>query len=408
MKKLLFALASVAATSAFAGLVSDSVAVSTDEDRFTVVSYRLADAPAVVTFDVTTNGVSIGGEVLSTARGDVWKLVPAGPHSFKMRLDRELPEGVFEAGDFAVNVTAWPTNDPPDYMVVDLVTNSEVRVPAITYYPSVKHLPAGGLSNRTYATSKLVMRKIPAAHRLWQMGNVADKNVHDVILTSNYYMGIYELTGCQYNMMKGATISSASAVPQVQGYNSWRGSSWPTDRHDGAGGDMAIFRTFTGLELDLPTEAQWEFAARAGEYAHTLYTGEDLVVDADGKAPLLDRIAWYGYNSQNASGKCVRQAVGLLEPNGFGLYDILGNAAEYCLDFWRGLPTTLEIDPVGGSSGNRTIRGGTYNHVADRCTLVSRRALDPSWWNDGEKGVDGTATTSTQGVRLVCPATAVR
>ncbi|MBQ0032176.1 MAG: hypothetical protein KBT68_05185, partial [bacterium] len=138
MKKLIVLSAAAAAlVPAFAGLVSGSVSVSTDEDRFTVVSYQLANAPAVVTFDVMTNGVSIGGAALSTARGDVYRLVQPGDEtrSFKLRLDRELPEGVFEAGDFAVNVTAWPTNDPPNYMVVDLVTNKDVRVPAITYYP---------------------------------------------------------------------------------------------------------------------------------------------------------------------------------------------------------------------------------------------------------------------------------
>ena len=409
MKKLIFLSAATAAlVPAFAGLVSGSVSVSTDEDRFTVVSYQLANAPAVVTFDVTTNGASIGGAALSTARGDVWKLMPAGSHSFKLRLDRELPEGVFEAGDFAVNVTAWPTNDPPNYMVVDLVTNSEVRVPAITYYPSVDHLPNGGLANRNYAKTKLVMRKIPAAYRRWQMGNIAEKSVHDVILTENYYMAIYELTGAQQSCLGGKAGSSLSETPATAGYSGWRGSSWPTGGHAEAGSSMATFRTYTGLEFDLPTEAQWEFAARAGEYEHTLYNGKDLVV-TDNLAPMLDDIAWYGYNSKNASGKCERKAVGLLQPNAFGLYDVLGNVQEYCLDFQRNLPgaATVETDPVGGTSGNRVIRGGTYNHAADRCTLVSRRALSPDWWDDGENGVDGVKT-STQGVRLVCPAVAVR
>lgn len=410
MKKLIFLSAATAALMpAFAGLVSGSVSVSTDENRFTIVSYQLADDPAVVTFDVTTNGVSVGGDALSTARGDVWKLMPVGTHSFKLRLDRELPEGVFEAGDFAVNVTAWPVNDPPNYMVINLITNETDKIPTISYYPSAKHLPAGGLSNRTYATSKLVMRKIPAAYRRWQMGNIADKNAHDVILTENYYMGIYELTECQRNLMKGSAITSSNAKPRVQDYNTWRGTAWPTGGHSGAAGDMAIFCAFTGLELDLPTEAQWEFAARAGEYKHTLYNGKDLVVTGN-LAPMLDDIAWYGYNATNVSGKCELKSVGLLAPNAFGLYDVLGNVAEYCLDFWRGLPgpVTIEIDPVGGTSGNRVLRGGTYNHAADRCTLVSRGNLDPSWWNDGVPGVDGSAATCVQGARLTCPAVAVR
>ena len=394
---------------AWAQIVPSTVSAQTDEDRFTVVSYKVSGAASVVTFDVTTNGASIGGAALSTARGDVYKLVQPGDatRSFKLRLDRILPEQVFESGSFAVNVMAWPTNDPPNYMVVDLVTNKDVRVPAITYYPSVDHLPNGGLANRNYAKTKLVMRKIPAAYRRWQMGNIAEKSVHDVVLTENYYMAIYELTGAQQSYMSGNT-GGTSEAPAVAGYNSWRGTAWPTGGHAGAAGAMATYRNYTGLELDLPTEAQWEFAARAGEYEHTLYNGKDLVV-TDNLAPMLDDIAWYGYNSKNASGKCERKAVGLLQPNAFGLYDVLGNVQEYCLDFQRNLPgaATVETDPVGGTSGNRVIRGGTYNHTADRCTLVSRRTLNPDWWDDGENGVDGVKA-STQGVRLVCPAVAVR
>lgn len=409
MRIFAFAVLAAVILPIFAKVDPASVSVQTDDDRFTVVSYRVSDAASVITFDVTTNGVSIGGEALSTARGDVYTLIQPSEavRSFKLRLDRLLPDSVFEAGTFAVNVTAWPVNDPPNYMVVDLVTNSEVRVPAITYYPSVDHLPNGGLANRNYAKTKLVMRKIPAAYRRWQMGNIAEKSVHDVILTENYYMAIYELTGAQQSYMGGNT-GATSEAPAVAGYNSWRGSAWPTGGHAGAAGAMTTYRNYTGLELDLPTEAQWEFAARAGEYGHTLYTGEDLVV-TDNFAPMLDEIAWYGYNSQNAAGKCERKPVGLLKPNAYGLYDMLGNVQEYCLDFQRNLPgaATVETDPVGGTSGNRIVRGGTYNHAADRCTLISRRAQSADWWDDGENGVDGVKT-STQGIRLVCPAIAVR
>lgn len=393
----------------FGQVVPSTVSVQTDDDRFTVVSYKVSDAASVVTFDVTTNGVSIGGAALSTARGDVYCLVQPGDEmrSFKLRLDRLLPENVFESGAFSVSVTGWPVNDPPDIMVVDLVTNSQVRVPTINYYPSVEHLPIGGLANRNYARTKLVMRKIPAAYRRWQMGNLAEKSVHDVILTENYYMAIYELTGAQQSYMSG-NVGGMSEAPAVAGYNSWRGSAWPTGGHAGAAGAMTTYRNYTGLELDLPTEAQWEFAARAGEYAHTLYNGKDLVV-TDNLAPMLDDIAWYGYNSQNAAGKCERKPVGLLKPNAYGLYDMLGNVQEWCLDFQRSLPgpATVETDPIGGASGNRVLRGGTYNHAADRCTLISRRAQNADWWDDGENGVDGVKT-STQGVRLVCPAIAVR
>ena len=70
-----------------------SVSTTQGDDGFTVISYTLSGAPAVVTFDVLTNGVSVGASGVARARGDVWKLMPAGgPYAIRWRADRALPE----------------------------------------------------------------------------------------------------------------------------------------------------------------------------------------------------------------------------------------------------------------------------------------------------------------------------
>ncbi|MBQ7666572.1 MAG: SUMF1/EgtB/PvdO family nonheme iron enzyme [Kiritimatiellae bacterium] len=415
MKKTLVfaALAALLVLSATAATRQLEATVSEDEDGFTVIGYTLAgDDPAVITFDVLTNGVSVGAAGVSRARGDVWALVQPGDGEIKWRADRDLPERVFEAGAFDVRVTAWPTNDPPDYMVIDLVTNATVRSPTVAYYPSAGHLPAGGLANRNYARSRLVMRKIPAANRRWRMGSLSAGTDHDVILTENYYVSIYELTDTQRTIMLGNAESAASysEKPNVRAYNLFRGSSWPTGGASGAAGEIATYRAYTGIALDLPTEAQWEFAARGGEYYWDCFAGTNVVAGSENLAPMLDGYAWYGYNSQNASGVCALQPVGLLKPNAYGLYDVLGNAFEWCLDFTRSLPgpAVTETDPAGGSSGNRVMRGGCYNQAASKCTLNGRANVAPNNSNDGVSGVDGQGPKPTFGARLVCPAVAVK
>ena len=137
-----------------------------------------------------------------------------------------------------------------------------------------------------------------------------------------------------------------------------------------------------GLELELPSDAQWEYACRAGS-GTALYSG-DIEILGERNAPALDAIAWYGGNSgvgfelengHDSSGwpekqypheKAGTRPVALKRANAWGLYDMLGNVWEWCVDGQRNYgPETLE-DPRGptGDGVRRVVRGGSWSDVA--------------------------------------------
>lgn len=112
----------------------------------------------------------------------------------------------------------------------------------------------------------------------------------------------------------------------------------------------------------LPTEAEWEFAARGGNETHGyLYAGSNS----------LDLVGWY---SSNASGRT--HNVGTKLPNELGIYDMSGNVWEWCWDWYANYPNIAQLDPVGPSSGSiHIVRGGAWTHEA-YCSLVARRSWE--------------------------------
>jgi formylglycine-generating enzyme required for sulfatase activity len=115
----------------------------------------------------------------------------------------------------------------------------------------------------------------------------------------------------------------------------------------------------------LPTEAEWEYAARAG-CPHPY-------CDRQGNATTLDKVGWY---SDNSGGKL--HPVMQLEPNPWGLYDLYGNAWEWVADWYAKYPDGSQVDPWGPPSGvNRVIRGGGFWDVALRARAAHRYGWDP-------------------------------
>ncbi len=158
-----------------------------------------------------------------------------------------------------------------------------------------------------------------------------------------------------------------------------------------------INRQIPGLDLRLPTEAEWEYACRAGATTAT-YAG-DLEIKGERNAPILDGIAWYGGNSgvefelkdgwdtsdwkemQYPRKKAGTHPVAQKAPNAWGLYDMLGNVWEWCSDWYGEYSGKDEIDPTGPKVGaDRVDRGGSWISNARRV-----RAADRGLWHPDDR-----------------------
>ena len=397
-KQMVFLVAAGCAAGLFAMPSVSNVSMTQDQASGVVsIGYRLEGEPAVITLDVLTNGVSIGarnlrGLVDPNAGGlesPVNRVVGVGDHVVLWRPTKTWPGYKFENGEVSVSVTAWATNQPPDYMVIDCTSKSNVW-----YYVDADSLPEGDVTNDVYRTARLVMRRIPAAGVKWRMGS--STSTRYVTFTNDYYIGVYPVTIKQNELLAGsrggfgasAEDSDFRPVCKVS-YNSIRGSSlsWPGDGHAlSVTSYLGKMRAFSGVDFDLPTDAQWEYACRAGtstDYNNSGSTGS---------------IGWFHSNSGDTT-----HPVGLKLANNWGLYDMHGNAPEWCLDWHDTLEQTSVIEPVGAESGSkRVLRGGSYGYGDNVAHSYDRASTAPG----NEYHSSYTAARYYLGYRVACPAIA--
>lgn len=284
--------------------------------------------------------------------------------------DCEADGVVLAPGVFSFGVGYAPS---AEYCVIDLSGGSDAKSYPVSYL-----LRAATLSRWTdeYRTTKLVLRHIPAG--MFIMGGGSSDGSRRVTLTKPFYMGVFEITQRQWELVMGSWPGSSPSSSYGLGdaypaydvsYNDIRGSSsgarWPASSAVDASSFLGRLRAKTGLDFDLPTEAQWEYACRAGT-ATTYYWGDAM----DGA------YAWYWNNSGSKT-----HPVGTKKPNAWGLYDMSGNVWEWCRDWYGTL--AYGADPVGSASGSyRVKRGGGWNSDSGICTSSYWGSNVPSYRND--------------------------
>lgn len=213
----------------------------------------------------------------------------------------------------------------------------------------------------------------PGTFMMGDAGGYSDEvPVHQVKITKPFYLGKYEVTQKQWEIVMGANPSrftnSSNPVENV----SWANCQTFVKKLD------ERFAA-SGATFSLPTEAQWEYACRAGD-ASKYGVGND--------ESALGDYAWFDTNANKAT-----HPVGEKKPNAWGLHDMQGNVWEWCADWYdaKYYSQSLVQDPAGPSVGvYRLVRGGGWNSFAPHCRPANRLLYTP------------TGHHASLGLRAVC------
>ena len=235
--------------------------------------------------------------------------------------------------------------------------------PAAKPKPKAKTKPAPRRNNTSHSGStsstvslsaelnKLINNMVYVSGGTFIMGGdeSSDQTPTHSVTLSSYYICKYEVTQALWRAVMGSNPSK------------FKGDNLPVEQVSWNDCQTFINRlnSYTGRNFRLPTEAEWEFAARGGNYSrHYKYSGSNYIGD----------VAWYTDNSGNRT-----HPVGTKQANELGLYDMSGNVWEWCSDWYGSYSSYSQNDPTGPNSGSyRMRRGGSWDNGAANCRSSNR------------------------------------
>ncbi len=369
--------------------VTDAVSTSG-----TSISAYLGPITLNVSYTDADNDISSIQVWVSINNGANWSMNgtvsgASGAHSYNLNQDSQFKFVAVDAFGSSDESTVYTINALDEYLVIviDVSGGASASSYPFSYQYSVPDMTASG--NEQYKGDKIVLRKISAG--TFTMGSPTDEryreddeDLHDVTLTQDYYMGVFEVTQAQWENVIGSNPSYFSG----NAYRPVEQVRWEYIRGPGASGNAVLATSFMGLlcsksgiNFDLPTEAQWEYACRAG--TNSAFNSGNMITSA-GQDPVMDTLGRYGrnggsdYSSDPNNGGSAE--VGSYLPNNWSLYDMHGNVWEWCLDWYTySLGTSPLTDPVGAASGpDHVIRGGGFYFDAQGCRSAVRFGLTPN------------------------------
>jgi formylglycine-generating enzyme required for sulfatase activity len=372
----------LAAAGAQAATVSEVAFTQDRRTRDVTVTYQLSneDAPAYVRMEVLEDGVCVDDDLVVHAEGDLSQtdgtLVQddGAVKTIVWHAAKDLRERLLT--DASVRITAYDSKEsaPAVYMKIDVSGGPD----AATFPVSTTYTPPDLASDACVSNSIWLRRIEPGTFWMGSPETEAGRNasrerLHEVTLTRPFYMGIFEVTRAQYGLVTGRDPGTGKTPLHPVNYIKFNdlygaGRIPSVSTAVDAGTFFDIIRRKTGLLFDLPTDAQWEYACRAG-------TTSPFNVDTNQVA--LADIVWY-----NGTAKAAVQRVGTRKPNNWGLYDMHGNVWEFCREWIKeNLGTEAQRDPItlGVSGGGVVIRGGGCGEgEIGRCRSAWRgwRAVD--------------------------------
>ena len=259
-----------------------------------------------------------------------------GDYSFSRTInDREFTQG--RTGKFTLptedSFTGWEKEYHHIIVVVNGISFKMIRIEAGTFTMGATEEQTGASDNESPA--------------------------HQVTLTKDFYIGETEVTQALWYAVMG---QKPTADGSAWDYSVGLGDNYPA--YYISWNDCQEFisklNQLTGLTFHLPTEAEWEYAARGGNIVttHTLYSGSNTI----------DDVAWYTSNSSSSTHPVAGKAANVL-----GLYDMSGNVWEWCNDWYGSYSSGAQTDPTGPASGTyRVLRGGSWYHSATNCRVAKR------------------------------------
>lgn len=226
-------------------------------------------------------------------------------------------------------------------------------------------------NTRTF-TNSIGMKFILVPAGSFMMGSPLDEpgrgnneRQHMVTLTKGFYMGVTEVTRGQWRQIMGNNPShfqdcGADCPVEFVSWNDCQEFVQSLNQREG------------GNKYRLPTEAEWEYACRAGSI--TAFANGSIAETGCGHDPNLDVMGWYCGNSRKKP-----HPVAQRKPNAFGLYDMHGNIWEWCQDWYGPYPSGHVGDPTGPSSGSgRVLRGGGWHEDVEGCRSALRLGRSPT------------------------------
>lgn len=249
----------------------------------------------------------------------------------RMHQDTSIGKSTWSHGDLATNPYRVNSSAPSEIITVNGVSFKMIRVEGGTF-------KMGSTSLLNWLTKKAEEDERPA---------------HQVTL-STYYIGETEVTQELWKAVMGSNPSN------------FKGANLPVEQvnWDDCQTFIRKLNSLTGKTFRLPTEAEWEFAARGGNKSQGYkYSGSNTLVN----------VAWYIDNSGNKT-----HPVKTKSPNELGIYDMSGNVWEWCQDWYGSYSSASQTNPTGPSSGSlRVCRGGSWNNRSSaRSCRVSYRGYD--------------------------------
>ncbi len=231
--------------------------------------------------------------------------------------------------------------------------------------------PVQGQLWRVRLGEDVTMELVPVRAGKYRRGSrrwfAGEKPQHWVLITHSFWMAKYPITQRQYELMGEENPAhfrrEDRPVEMVSWYDARAWCKKLTERERGEG------RLPEGYVYRLPTEGEWEYAARGGNFGQGYkYSGSNNIED----------VAWYG-GPMGGNSAYMSSPVGLKAPNKLGLYDMSGNVWEWCRDWQGDYPRTDGlVNPTGPKEGShRLLRGGSWGYEAGCCLVSNRDGLTP-------------------------------